>query len=170
MTTAFGVKAGTPVTWKASGGDKVLTVTSKTNNTAQQGDKSASFADANGNLPEYIDFRIERQAGAAVTNGNYSEFYIGESDSATAGTANPGGLGGTDASLSNYDEVKLQLNYLGTFNWSNALGTNQQSQSFRYYPSKPCLIPIDINKSGQTYGATAGNHVITATPYYRQGV
>lgn len=160
--------AGTALTWKASGGDKVLTLTSLASGSAKQGDKSATLLDGTLGKPEVLDIVFETKAASAVTNGLQTEIYIGESSSATAGTDNPGGLTGADGSLSNPSEIKLQLSYVGGFNYSNALGTGAQRQRFQYYPLAICIIPVIVNLSGQAFSSTAGDHILTITPYYRK--
>lgn len=160
--------AGTPVTWTSSGGDKVLTLTSLTNNSAREGDKSGSWVDGTKGLPEVIDVRFESQVGSAATNGLEIELFVGESDDATAGNANPGNLTGADAGLSNPDELKSQLIFVGSLVLSNARGTNVQKQRFRFKPVCAYTIPVAVNKSGQTLGATGTNHKVVMTPYYRR--
>ncbi len=160
--------AGTALTWQASGGDKVLTMTSLASGSARAGDKSATLLDGTLGKPELLDIVLETKAGSAVTNGLQTEIYIGESSSATAGTDNPGGLSGSDAAYANPSEKKLQLNYVGGFNYSNALGTGAQRQRFTYAPLAICIIPVIVNNSGQSFSGTAGDHILTITPYYRK--
>lgn len=169
MTVAYSdLVAGTAVTWASTGGDKVLTLTSLTNNSAREGDKSATWVDGTKGLPELIDVRLESAVGSAATAGLEIELYVGESDSATAGTANPGNLTGADAGLSNPDELKVQLVFVGSLVLSNARGTNVQKQRFRFRPVCAYSVPLVVNKSGQTLSATAGNHTLVMTPYYRR--
>lgn len=161
--------AGTAKTWKSSGGDGVITLTSLANGSGREGAK-LDFADGSGSLPEVIEVRVESSVASAPTNGVQIEYYFGQSDSATAGTANPGNLTGADASLSAPDELKLQCDLVGGLNLSNARGTNVQKQRFRFYPTCRYLTPLVVNKSGAALGSTAGDHQIVATPYYRQQV
>jgi hypothetical protein len=160
--------AGTAVVWTSSGGDKAWTFTSVANDAAREGAKSASWADGTKGLPELIEVLVESQVGSAATQGKEIEYYVGESDSATAGTNNPGNLTGADAALSNPDELKLQLVFLGSLVLSNARGTNVQKQRFRFKPLQAYTIPVGVNKSGQTAGSTGTNHRIVMTPFYRR--
>lgn len=162
-----GLVAGTPVEWSTTGG-KTITLTSLTNNSGREGGKSATWVDGTLGMPEVIEIRFESAVGSAATNGLEIELYIGESDNATAGTDNPGNLTGADAALSNPDELKAQLYYVGGLILSNARGTNVQKQRMLYYPTAPYSIPLVVNKSGQTLSGTAGNHKIVMTPYYRK--
>lgn len=164
----IGLVAGAAITWINTGGDKVLTLTSLANDAARQGDKSATLVNGTYGMPEVLDVRLESAVGSAATNGLEIELYIGESDNATAGDDNPGNLTGADGSLSNPDELKSQLNVVGSLILSNARGTNVQKQRFRYRPVCPYIIPVVVNKSGQTLSATAGNHKLVITPYYRR--
>lgn len=160
--------AGTAFTWKSSGGTYTLTLTSIANDGGREGVKTATLVDGTLGMPEILEILFESQVQAAPTNGKEIELWFGESDSATAGTNNPGNLTGADAALTTPDELKQQCNFAGSIVLSNNRGTNVQKQRFRYAPLQPYLIPVVVNKSGQTLGATAGNHVITVTPFYRK--
>jgi hypothetical protein len=160
--------AGTAITWKSSGGDKVLTLTSLTNGSMREGDKSATLVDGTKGLPELVEFRLESAVGSAATNGKEINLLIGESDDSTAGNANPGNLTGADAGVSNPTELSQQLNFAGSLVLSNARGTNVQKQRIRYKPICAYLIPVIYNDSGQTLSGTAGNHTLVMTPYYRR--
>jgi hypothetical protein len=157
--------AGTAKTWKSTGGDYAITLTSLSNGSGREGVKG-DFLDGTKGSPAFLEIRFESSVGSAATNGNQIELYFGESDSATAGTNNPGNLTGADAGLSNPDELKLQLNLVGGINLSNARGTAIQKQRFVYYPAQRYLVPLVVNKSGQTLGGTAGDHQIVVTPFF----
>lgn len=161
------LSAGTSVEWSTTGG-KTITLTSLTNGSAREGGKSASWVDGTKGMPELIEVRFESAVGSAATTGNEIELYVGESDDATAGNANPGNLTGADAGLSTPDELKPQLIFVGSLVLSNTRGTNVQKQRFRYRPLCPYAIPVVVNKSGQTLSGTTGSHKILMTPYYRR--
>lgn len=160
--------AGTTRVWASSGGDETLTLTSLANNAAREGDKSATLIDGTYGLPEYLEILFKTAVGSAATTGNVIELFIGESDSATAGTDNPGNLTGADAGWSNPDELKAQLYRVGALSLSNARGTNVQSVRMLYRPTCAYIVPAVVNLSGQTLSATAGNHSLEITPYYRR--
>jgi hypothetical protein len=169
MTLAYSdVVAGTAITWKSTGGDKTLTLTSLTNGSAREGDKSATLVDATKGMPEYLEFRLESAVGSAATTGKEINLFIGESDSATAGTANEGNLTGADAGLSTPTELTPQLNFVGALSLSNTRSTNVQVKRMRYKPLCPYIIPLIYNDSGQTLSGTAGNHQLVMVPYYRR--
>jgi hypothetical protein len=103
--------------------------------------------------------------GSAATAGAEIELWWAPSDSATAGTDNPGGTGGIDATFNTTpDEYKQQLTYVGSLVLSNNAGTAVQRQWLSFVP--PCRygMPVVVNKSGQTLGATAGDHTVTLVP------
>jgi len=162
------LEAGTPLTWTSSGGDKVLTLTSMTANVAREGDKSASLVDGTKGMPELVEIRMETKVGSAAANGTYLDLYIGESDSATAGTANPGGLTGADAAVATPAEKTLQLRLVGIMPMSNVLGTGLQVFRTIYYPVCAYLIPVVVNSTGQTLSGTGTDHKVIITPYYRK--
>lgn len=160
--------AGTAITWTSSGGDKTLTLTSKTDGTGCEGDKSATLVDGTLGMPELLEVRIEIKLNATATDGKEIELYFGESDSATAGTNNPGNLTGAAADVSNPGELKRQCNYVGSLVLSAARTTSTQKQRFRYRPLCPYIVPFVINSSGQTLGSTGTDQKIVVTPYYRK--
>lgn len=167
--------AGSAKTWDSSGTTGTITLTSLANGSGREGSKLSFAASSvsgvtDGALPEYIDVRFESSVASAATAGNLIELYFGESDSGTAGTANPGNLTGADAALSNPDELKLQCSMVGGLVLSNARGTNVQKQRFRFYPALAYLVPLVVNKSGQSLSGTAADHKVVATPYYRTTV
>jgi hypothetical protein len=170
MSIAYGpfFDVGTAYTWTSSGGDKVITATSLASGSARQGDKSATFLDGTKGLPAFFDVKVLTKAGSAVTNGLFLGLYMGESNSATAATDNPGGLTGADGSLANPAEITLQLRFLGAFPLSNALGTGTQTWRTVFYPRLAYQIPVLVNSSGQTLSATGTDHQIILTPYYNK--
>lgn len=168
MATAYSdLVAGTPVEWSTTGG-KLITLTSLANDAAREGAKSASWVDGMKGLPELIEVRVESAVASAATAGKEVELYVGESDSATAGTDNPGNLTGADAGLSNPDELKAQLVFVGSLVLSNARSTNVQKQRLRFRPVCAYSVPLVVNKSGVALSGTAGNHKIVMVPYYRR--
>lgn len=161
--------AGTSITWINTGGDYVLTLTSLGNNAVRQGDKSGSIVDGTYGRPEFLEFFLETACNVAGTNYTSIDLFIGESDSATAGTNNPGGLSGADGILTNGTQLVWQLRHAGSLSVSNGAGTNVQKARMRlYYPACAYIIPVVANFSGQALHATASNHKLTMTPYYRE--
>jgi hypothetical protein len=166
-TTTVGFEAGTPVSWLSSGGDKLLTLTSKANGNVHEGAKSGSFLNAAGQLPAFIRWRLESQVGAAATQGRELNLFVGQSEHATAGTDNPAQLTGADADVTSGTELLGQLDRVGSLPFSNAIGTTVQKVMLTSFPRSPYQIPVLHNDTGQTLGSTAGNHKLIATPYYQ---
>lgn len=153
-------EAGTSKTWKSSGGDYAITLTSLVNDAGRQGAKG----DLGANRARLWEVLFTSSVASAATQGKEVELYWAASTSATAGTDNPGNTDGTDSALSNPDEVKLQLIYIGAIILSNARGTNVQKQRFVFSP--PCRygMPVVVNKSGQALGSTAADHEVILSP------
>ena len=162
---------GTARVWGPSGTTPTpthnMTLTSLADNAAREGPKSATWVDGTlGVMPVFLEICFESAVAVAATNGKEIELFFGESDDADAADANPGNLTGVDAALSNPDELKNQLNFVGALVLSNARGTNLQRQRFRYTPLCHYIIPVVVNKAGQALHGTADNHTIIVTPYY----
>lgn len=163
------LEAGTPITWTSSGGTYAISLASLTNGSMREGGKSASLIDGSKGMPEVLGVVFEGKVGSAATNGTSIDVCLGTSPSSTAGTSNPAGLTGADASVSNPTEKVGQLIYVGALLLSNALGTGlQRSPEMRVSVLQPYIIPVILNSSGQTLGSTGTDHVITVTPYYRR--
>jgi hypothetical protein len=160
----FKNEAGTELTWVNTGGDFTLTLTSLANDAARQGAKG----DLTAQWAQRWAVYFQSSVGSAATNGNEIEVYWAASKNATAATENPGNTSGSDAALSNPDELKHQLIYIGSLILSNARGTNTQAQYFEFYPPTRYGMPVIVNKSGQTLGSTAGDHEFTIVPVERR--
>jgi len=156
----FKCEAGTAKSWKASGGDYALTLTSLANGSYRQGakgDLGAAWAQ------EWVAM-IASSVGSAATNGLTLGLWWAPSTSGTAGTDNPGNCDGTDSALSNGSELVGQLIFIGPLNLSNARGTNIQKQFHSFFPPTRYGMPVVGNLSGQTAGSTAGDHEVRLTP------
>lgn len=103
----------TEITVKSSGGTAVITMTSVANSAARQSDK----IDFGASRARRYLLIAEMELAATPVAGSPVEFYIGWSNSATAGTDNPGGMSGADGAYtgysSNLDASIKQLAYLG---------------------------------------------------------
>lgn len=155
-------EVGTAKSWKSSGGDYAITLTSVTNGNGRQGAKG----DMGANRARIWDVLFTSSVGTAVTAPTQElELWWAASDSATAGTDNPGNCDGTDNTYNTTpDEVKQQLLFIGSLILSNNRGTNIQKQWLSFSP--PCRygMPVVVNKTGQTLGSTAGDHTLTFIP------
>lgn len=105
--------SGSEITIKSSGGTAAITMTSVANNAARQSAK----CDFGASRARRYLFIAEVEMEATPTAGAVIEFHMGWSNSATAGTDNPGGMSGTDSAYSGYssnlDASVRQLSYLG---------------------------------------------------------
>jgi hypothetical protein len=168
MSSYADLVAGTAVEWSTTGG-KLITLTSLANGSGRQGAKSATLIDGTKGLPELLEVLFQSAVTSAAANGKAVELYLGESDDATAGNANPGGLSGADGAWTNASELRGQLNYLGAIILSNATGTGLQVARFNYWLTAAAYIcPAVYNDAGVALSGTAGNHKIVVTPYYRR--
>jgi hypothetical protein len=154
-------EVGTAKSWKSSGGDYTLTLTSVTNGNGRQGAKG----DLGANWSRRFIAMLASSVGVAATAGTEIELWWAPSTSATAGTDNPGGAGGTDATFNTTpDEYKQQLIFIGSLILSNNAGTGIQKQYFEFFPPTRYGMPVVVNKSGQTTGSTASDHEVRLTP------
>lgn len=153
---------GTPITWQASGGSYAWTFTSVTNGNGRQGAKGDLGTSKTG---MYM-MKITSSVGSAATAGLSMDVYWGGSPNATAGSDNPGGLSGTDATFNTTPtEYAAQLQFVGSLVLSNNAGTGVQTQMIGPFPLNFRYgMPAVINSSGQTSGGTAGDHTITIYP------
>lgn len=161
-----GLVAGTAITWKNTGGDKAITLTSLANAAVREGVKSASFDDATYGMPEFLEVLFTSSVAVTITDGKSLPLFFAESSSATAGTDNPANLTGADALLTNGDQLVRQCYRVGALSLSAGRTTSVQKQRFRYKPVCPYIIPVVQNISGQALGSTAADHSIVVTPYY----
>jgi hypothetical protein len=160
LPDTIGLKAGTAKVWASTGGDYAITLTSLANDAAREGVKG----DLGANWALRQNVFVETKMASAPTQGNQVEYYWCASTSATAGTDNPGNLTGADASVSNPDQVKLQLIFLGPLNLSNGIGTGAQKTRFDLFPPTRYGFPVPVNKSGVALSSTAADHKITVAP------
>lgn len=161
------LQPGSAKTWQATGGTYAITLTSlASSSTAGREGAKGDFYDATFGYPTLLEVTVETKMASAPTDGSVVELWFGESSSATAGTGNPGGLTGADAAVTNADQRKRQCKYAGSLSLSNNIGTGVQRQHFDYYPTFRYLVPLVFNNSGTALSGTAGDHVITVTPFY----
>ncbi len=156
---------GTAQTWMSSTGTNVITCTSLASGSGQQGAKSGTFAD--GTLGNPIEYRIKllMQFTSAPTDGKEVEVWLGQSSSGTAGTDNPGGLSGTDATYT--VSRRFQLQYCGSLIASNSIGTGAQQESEFVVPRLELfLAPLIFNNADVAFDATALHTVLTITPVF----
>lgn len=164
----FKNEQGTAKTWKASGGDYLLTPAGVTNGQARQGAKG----DLGATWAQRWSVLFSTGLASAGTNGNEVELYWAPSPTATAALDNPGGSGvvtGTDGAFSSstfVEEHKLMLDFIGSLPVSNNAGTGKQSIIMEFFPKHRYGAPVIVNKSGQTLVGDSSNtiHEVRLTP------
>lgn len=161
------LQQGTAISWKASGGTYVLTLSGGiTNGAARQGakgDLAAGATPATWARRWAVIFK-SAVATTITTDNTEIELWWGPSPTVTAGTDNPAGLTGTDAALANPDSVKPQAQRIGSLILSSALGTGIQTQVLSFVPLFQYGMPFVINKSGSGLSTTAANHEVRLVP------
>ncbi len=171
MPTYAPLVAGTPIVWTSSGGDKVLTLTSLATGSGRAGDKSATLIDGTKGMPAFLEFFVSIPVQSAPTDGLTIDLYLSFSNSATAGTNNPGGISGADAALGDTD-LLAQMVFAGSVVMASSITTGSaaapQLQRFIVVPVDAYVIPVIVNNSGQTVNATGTNSTVTMTPWYQQ--
>lgn len=151
-------QSGTAKTFKSSGGDAAITMTSVANNAARQSDKM-DFGATRG---RWYDVFADVELAATPTAGNEIECYLNPSSSATAGTDNLGGCGGSDAAYagysSNLDASIKQLIYIGSLvTTAQATATVQKGFVGRVYIPQRYASLVVYNKSGAAFHSSATN-------------
>ena len=165
--------AGTPITWKSSGGTYAITCTSLAAAASRQGAKSATLVAAppggtTAVLPDYLQCILQVQMTSAPAAGSEVQLFLGFSDSATAGTDNPAGLTGTDAAGPNADTLG-QLVFAGSVVLSNNIGTGVQLAYLAKVPPLDAYVsPVVYNGSLVAFDATAAHTILTVIPYFRE--
>jgi len=162
---------GTSVDWSDTG-TKAITLNGLTSGSIRQGVKSATLVQAPSGLstavmPDVLRIRFVVQFNTAPAAGGEVQLYFGFSDSATAGTHNPAGLSGTDATGPNVDTLP-QLTFCGSLVASNNIGASaDQTAWLTCIPLEAYLSPVVYNNSSVTLKASNNTTVINVEPWYR---
>ena len=147
-----------------------INLTSISAGSAQQSDK-IDFT-ANIDLEYVLSAAVEW--ATAPTAGETVDFYIGWSSSATAGTNNPGGLGGADAAYTGYsanlDDSLKQLQYIGSMVATvQATGTVQIDTSVATFtPRLRYGTLVVVNNSSTAFHSDAAETAVALTPLTTQ--
>jgi len=116
------------------------------------------------NVMAALEFAVAPGDGVTV------DFYWAPSNSATAGTNNPGGVSGSDAAYtgttgSTIDESVLQLQYIGSFSCTNDATTAVQiAQVGTFAPQERYGSMVVYNNAGQALHSDAVEMSISITP------
>lgn len=160
-TNAVYGKAGTAVTFKASGGSVLFTPTSVANAAGRlstRGDLGA--------LPRPLLYRwyAETAAAATPTVGNWLEIRMAWwNDDATPGQPD-GGVGASDAAFATENDLK-NLKKVGEVVCDAASATVFQASGLIWIPVRYVSV-VWWNRFGSALSATAGDHVFSLTPVF----
>ncbi len=165
VTAVFRQQSGTQKTWKSSGGDAAITLTSLANGSYYQGAK-LDFGATRGQLYEVW---LYAELAATPTAGSTIDLWMSPSDSGTAGTNNLGGASGTDAAYTGYSSnaaasVK-QLPFVGSGVCTTQATSTVQKMFVGYYsPSARYGSPVLLNGSGAAFHSSATNCALVFNP------
>jgi len=134
-------------------------------NIANGAARQSAKADLGATRAPLYAVRVGIEFQTAPTAGNLVEFYWSSSFSATGGTGNDGGAGGSDAAYKagEEDEWKKQLMFLGALVATNDGNTTPQYQTVGYFtPPHRYGQVIVVNKSGQSLNTADANEMFVA--------
>lgn len=159
------IQTGTEVTFKASGGDAAITMTSVSNAAARQSVK-ANFG---ATRARFFDVFAEVELAATPTAGSLIDLYLNPSGSNTAGTDNMANCSGTDAAYSGYSSNLTaslpQLLYIGSLVCTaQATATVQKGYVGRIQIPQQYGSLVVVNNSGAAFHSSATNIVFRFVP------
>ena len=165
MANEILTKTGTPIVWKAAGGDYAITLTGIAVNAARQGAKG----DLGATRAARYSVLVEINMDVAPTAGDVIEFWWSSSPSAVAGTQNTGACSGADAAYTgsaagSVDETKAQLQYIGALVLTPDADAVVQIQEHLFFPLQRYGMPVLVNKADQALEGDDDAHRITFTP------
>ena len=158
-------QVGTLKTFKSSGGDAAITMTSVANAAGRQ---SAKLDLGAARAATYY-VRIDCEWAATPTAGNTLDLYWAPSSSATAGTDNPGGVGGTDSAYAGYSSNLTaslpQLQFIGSMvTTAQATATVQKGVVGPFQPAQRYGTLVVVNNGGSAIHSSATNIQFVLTP------
>jgi hypothetical protein len=147
-------KQGTTISWLASGGDEVLTLTSLANGAGRKGD-THDWAAA---FPPRVIIELETVFAVAPTAGNTLDVYwVSSRDNSNF----DGGIAQGDAVFSDEDALR-QAHLVGVLPADD--DTDTQIVSWIFDLPGRYGFPVVFNNSGQALSGTAGDHALKITP------
>ena len=170
MATYGPLVAGTPITWADSGGTNTMTLSALASGSARQGPKSTTLVDNTKGLPALLEVLLTVTPTSAPTDLKTVDCYLSFSDSATAGTNNPGNLSGTDATYTAGAGELAQPVFAGSLVASHDIGAAAQFQRFLVVPQDAYVSPALVNNMDVAFKTATGVtvHSITISPWYQQ--
>lgn len=158
-------KTGTPIVWKAAGGDYVITLSGIAINAARQGAKG----DLGALRATLWDVLLETNMNVAPTAGDTIELWWSSSPSAVAATQNTGAASGSDAAYTGsaagtVDETKVQMDWIMALPLTPDADAVVQRKAVAFFPRQRYGMPVLVNKSDQALEGDDDAHQITFTP------
>lgn len=148
-------KQGTAITWKTSGGDEVLTLTSLASAAARQGDKT----DLGALFGRRYGYRLLTKWAVAPTANTLLRIGLAFSEDDTTFA---GGVGASDAAYSDLDDFKQLMEVVPIVADAD---TNAQCVVGTFVPLARYMVPVFYNDAtGQALSGTAGDHVFVIWP------
>ena len=165
MANEILIKTGTPLVWKAAGGDYAITLASIGVNAAHQGAKG----DLGATRAVRWGVRVSINMDVAPTAGMAIEFWWSSSNSAVAGTDNIGAASGSDAAYTgsaagSVDQTKYQLQHIGNLVLTPDADGTVQVAEFTFYPLQRYGMPVLVNKANQILEGDDDAHQIVLVP------
>lgn len=161
MTTNHRIQTGTALTWKASGGDYALTLTSLAAGASRQGVKG----DLGAKRATIYAVALRTKWTTAPTAGANVTVRISQSPSATAATNNTGSASGADEAYTETNGLLDQMTYVGPLT-SKAQNSAIQEQIVGYLanPLRYVMPVVTNGDSTQALSATAADHEVVLYP------
>lgn len=164
MANEILVKNGTPIVWADStdfGGSPIartdqIDLTSLGSGAARQGAK----VDLGATRAARYDVTLRVEFDVAPSSQDVVSLWWAASPSATAGTANPGGVSGSDAAYTgtggdSLADSILQLTHIGNLVCTSDAATTVQQQAFIFFPESRYGTPVVYNEADQAFEGDA---------------
>lgn len=161
----FRVQHATAKSFKSSGGDAAITLTSVANAAARQSVK----LDLGATRAAFYDVYADIEIAATPTAGNTIDLYWAPSSSASAGTDEMGGVAGTDSAYAGYSSNLTaslpQLQFIGQLVCTaQATATVQKGFCGRFSPANRYGTLVVVNNSGASLHSSATNMQVRLYP------
>jgi len=147
-------KQGTGVTWEASGGTEVLTLTSLADGAGRQGEEH----DFGATHAPRVRIELEVVFAVAPAAGAVMSVYW---SSSIDGTNYDAECTGSDAAFDDENDA-VRLHLVGVFVVTN--DTDVQRQSWIFFLPARYGLPVVMNAAAQALSETAADHKLTVTP------
>lgn len=176
----FLIGPGTPIVWADIGGDfgdspiagtVQLTLVSLADAAARQGPK----VDLGATRAAAYSVTLRLEYDVAPVSGTIAELWWAPSPHTTAGTANPGGVSGTDAAYTGTAGDSLadsinQLTLIGIMYLTSDAATVVQQQTWVFSPEERYGSPVIYNTGGQALEGDDIEMSLIFTPLVDQSV